>query len=159
MAKYEEQWERVERSYNRFKAITEGQPDTSQSKEYDDVPRGFFNECHNLKDHLKNDPGYQKHTPKEIEDYVTNTPALAICADISNSAKHLVLDRAPRSGGNTKFPSGRNITLRVMDDLTSTEQSTPEIAITYFVEVDSGTYRNAFQVATEALKAWQRFIF
>ncbi len=61
-------------------------------------------ECHSLKDWLKNDEKFLKYSGREIEDFVTKTRSLAICADFANGKKHFVCD--PHRTGREEFRSG-----------------------------------------------------
>lgn len=107
---WEEQFERVKRYYRRFGQLNEGTIHNAPSEERFDDVLAFFQNCYHLKDYLKNDQSYNNHNNDEIEAYVRNTRALAICADICNATKHLILINPPRSGDVPKF-GGRNIKL------------------------------------------------
>lgn len=157
MTKYVEQLERVRRYYNRFKGINDGIEHTSSTDYYVDDVYAFFQACYHLKDWLKNDGSYTVHTDQEIENYVSKTIALSICADICNGLKHLVLDsrRGPRSGDEPKM--GRtNVELTVTATL-SGPKVPPRISIKYEIQ-HAGKKLDGFQLATEALTAWTSFV-
>jgi len=99
MTLYADQLDRVRRYYGRFKQINDGIEMTEPSENYVDDVYAFFQNCHHLKDWLKNDSEFTNYTNRQIEDHVTNTPALAVCADLCNGRKHLCLNKGPRSGG------------------------------------------------------------
>lgn len=46
----------------------------------------FFEVCYHLKDWIKNSNNYNQFT--NVEDYITNSEYLRICADICNRLKH-----------------------------------------------------------------------
>jgi hypothetical protein len=112
----------------------------------------FFQNCYHLKDWLKNDPtfGNVKKTKQEIEDYVTNTPCLALCADICNGTKHLVLDRSPRSGD---IPKHEDFFLKAYEG----GPRHGEVSYTLVIE-HQGTKRDALSLARECVTAWKAFI-
>ena len=155
MAKYQEQLERVRRYYGRFKKLNDGMEHTAPSDIYIDDIYSFFLNCYHLKDWLKNDPEYIGHSDQQIEDHVTNTQALAICADICNGSKHLTFNHTPRSGAEPKLGK-KTITIDVSDSLSGEEIPT---RITMQVEVEhAGNKLDAFQLATDALQSWESFI-
>ena len=154
MERYREQLARTYRYYERLKKLNEGRATEPSSELNMDDIYAFFQNCYHLKDWLKNDPAYTLHSGKEIEDYVSKSTELCICADICNGSKHLTFNRPPRSGAKPKF--GRKI------------ESTGEIiasgkvvdrSFAMFVEVEHPCGRiDAFQLATAALKSWESFI-
>jgi hypothetical protein len=155
MALFEKQLERVRRYYNRFKTINNGRIHSEPSETYLDDIYTFFMHCYHLKDWLKKDPAYIKHTDQEIENYVSNTLPLAISADICNCSKHLLLDRPPRSGDKPRIGK-KTISVGVTDSLSGQEIPT---TIKIQVEVEhAGNKLDAFQLATDALKSWEVFI-
>lgn len=147
LTKYDEQLDRVKRWYERFKEIEEGRSHDRPSDYYQDVVYAFFMNCYHLKDWIKNDPASSSVAGK-VEDYISNTPDLSLCADICNGLKHLVLNRE-RSGedpefGPTKFDVG-----------VGTRPTT--IAVHYTINTNSGPI-DAFSLATKCLKDWKSFI-
>jgi hypothetical protein len=156
MSNYLEQFERVKRYYARFQKLNAGRPHDVPSEEYFDEIYAFFQNCYHLKEYLKNDPAFTKHSNQDIEDFLNNTPALAICADICNGLKHLTLKRPPRSGDIPKI-SRKNIALSINETIGSNKPA--EVKIKASIEIDhKGTKLDAFQVATDALRAWSSFI-
>lgn len=77
------------------------------SQETEDDIYAFFQNCYHIKDYLKNDPAYTKHTNSQIESYINRyrTFALTLCADICNGLKHLSLSRN-RSGATPEMEWG-----------------------------------------------------
>ncbi len=160
MANWQDQLERVRRYYLRFKRLNDGKIHSNHSENYVDDIYAFFQNCYHLKDHLKNDPAYNKHTNQQIENHVKNTQALAICADICNGSKHLMLNRSPRSGSRAELGK-KNIKLQLTDTLSTSEPGYQNIPVKIHmqVEVEHGSNKlDAFQLATDALLSWERFI-
>src|SRR5258708_35185261 len=62
--------------------------------------QAFFMDCCRLKDGLKNDSA-SGLSGKEAEDVVSNSGVLALCGDLANGSKHLVLT-TPRGDPNAK---------------------------------------------------------
>lgn len=155
MHPYEQQLERTRRYYKRFQAINDGLEATAPSEHYIDDMHAFFSVCYHIKDYLKNDPAFKKHTDQAIEAYVTNTQALAICADICNGQKHLALTRPPRSGGQPQFGK-RTIAVGVGHSLAGDEVP-QKLAIQLEVE-HAGNKLNAFAIASDAMNAWEVFV-
>src|SRR5579859_4316773 len=108
MPEYIEQWERVQRYLERLRAMYAGQRHAGSVEELVDDAYAFFQNCYHLKDWLKNDGAYTHHSDRDIEDFVSGTSALAICADICNGQKHLDLKKV-RSGNKPKFKGRRSI--------------------------------------------------
>lgn len=155
MAEYEEQLERTRRYFTRFKQLNDGMEHSAPSEMYMDDIYAFFQNCYHLKDWLKNDPAYTSHTGQQIEDHVTNTQSLSICADICNGSKHLTFDRRPRSGDEPKMAK-KVLTMDVTDSLSGDELP---MMIKMQVEVEhAGNKLDAFQLATAALQSWESFI-
>jgi hypothetical protein len=131
--KWEEQLARVRRYHARFKEANDGVEMRVTTEYAADDMHAFFQNCYHLKDWLKNDPAFTKKTDDEIEDYITATPCLALCADICNGTKHLSLhvwEGGPMHG---------------------------RIALKMSIE-HNGVMIDAFTLATECLAAWEAFL-
>jgi hypothetical protein len=112
---------------------------------HDDVV-AFFQACYHLKDWIKNDPAAAPVAPL-VEGYISRTPCLALAADICNGSKHLVLTMPPRSGHPSDFlhiGTTQNVRLET-------------IAMSFRVDTPTGS-QDAFQVATDCVKAWNAFV-
>ncbi len=149
MEKFEEQFERVNRFYRRFKEIYQGMRDTTEDDIY-----CFFQNCYHLKDFLKNDDKYTKHDASAIEHYVHNNKWLVICADICNATKHLILKNKP-----TPTVSDNSTVVVDSENNTLIESDGTYIITEFKVKIEhEGTEYDAFDVATEALNAWKTFV-
>jgi hypothetical protein len=159
MPAHQEQFARVKRYYDRFKRLNDGMEHAASSDSYLDDVHAFFQNAYHLKDWLKNDAAF-KRTNQEIEDYVTNTQPLAICADICNSTKHLVLTSAPRSGAVPSFGK-KQISIDFTDELSLSGVPAREhpTKIATKIQIEHGPHLfDAFDIATKAVLAWDSFL-
>ncbi|SIO60674.1 hypothetical protein SAMN05444166_6482 [Singulisphaera sp. GP187] len=160
MTGYQEQLNRVRRCFKRFERINEsGIFDGSVENHIDDI-HAFFQNCYHLKDWLKNDPAFSTRTGPEIENHINTTLELAICADICNSTKHLILTKSPRSGALPTMGK-KTFTIGITDTLPIAGEPVKEVpqTISLKIEIDhNGAKLDAFDVATKALQAWEKFI-
>jgi hypothetical protein len=178
MEKWQEQWDRVGRYYERLERLNRGLPHDSPSDAFymDDV-NAFFQNCYHLKDWLKNDDAYLRRcgavtnqeverNRREIEDNVSYITELAICADICNAtnylyahstsscesrAKHLALDRPPRSQKERSL-GARDLYLV----LGAAEQAGAAI-LRIAIRIDPDG-EDAFTVATAAVRSWELYL-
>lgn len=146
-SKYEEQLNRVRRWYQLFRKLDEGKLHDRPSDYYQDVVYAFFMNCYHLKDWIRNDPSASSVAGK-VEEYISATLELALCADICNSLKHLDLSKH-RSGEEPEFGP------RKFEVGVGTEPTT--IAAHYTINTDSGPI-DAFNLATKCLDAWEKFL-
>jgi hypothetical protein len=148
LPKYIEQYQRMKRWYKRFKEINDGGGHRMSSNNYKDEVYAFFINCYHLKDWLKNDTDFILNDT-EIEDFVRSNYYLEICGDICNGIKHMNLTR-PKIGKGAKMGSSRYA-------LVVGGEEGPLINIKYSINVD-GASCIAFDVATEAINAWEKFL-
>lgn len=154
MHPWEEQLNRARRWYERFKELNGGINPTMPSENYIDDALAFFMFCYHIKDYLKHDPAYSKHSNPQIEAHVSNTPMLALCGDICNGLKHLKLDPT-KTGDQPKFGK-REFRVAVTHNL-SGPNPPDTLAISLAIE-HAGTTLDAFQVATDAMQEWEAFV-
>ena len=145
--KYPEQWERIRRWYLRFEETSQGKLHDKQSDFYQDDVYAFFMNCYHLKDWIKNDPTAFALSAK-VETFISNVPEMALCADICNGLKHLVLTK-PRSPENPRFGK------RLFKVGVGTQPTT--IDVEYTIDTESGPI-DAFNLATKCMEAWQAFL-
>jgi hypothetical protein len=154
---YIDRLNKLKRWYERFRAINDGRVHDSPSDNYQDDVISFFCECHHFKDALKADGSFhiskcndiaEKHTCA-IENFINENQCLSICADICNKAKHVRLNRDPRSGALPEFESKQvHLTLGGHQ---------PVIQATYTITWNEKKI-NAFELASECVKKWEDFI-
>ena len=155
LSKHKEQFERVQRWYEIFKEINKGRIHNRTSEFYQDEVYAFFINCYHLKDWIINDKtvvilGTKAKKRKHVENYINSVDELKICADICNGSKHLCFDKEhpPRSGKKPEFGS------KTFKVTIGTEPT--KIAVKTLVNTSSGP-KNAFDLATKCIKAWEKF--
>jgi hypothetical protein len=142
---YLEQWERLNRWYERFKEIHCGREHTMPSENYKDEVYAFFLNCYHLKDWLIEDNAVPA---QEVEDFINDCDELKLCADICNAIKHLVLHKKPRSGVQPEFTK---------KDVSLTLGPEPaDVSIQYTIETAHGPI-DAFDIAKKNMEAWETF--
>jgi hypothetical protein len=140
MSRWDEQWERVQRYLERLQGYMVPH-DVDGHRVLDDA-YAFFQNCHHLKDWLKNDPE-SGLTGQEVEAVVSGSPDLKLCADVANGTKHLSLNRKSRTGhSSTSIVGDVNII-------------TGEGVTHHFRIVVGGSDLNAAKVARNAVKEWE----
>jgi len=154
--KYEEQWDRVKRWYQRFKDINDGKPHTRNAEyEVDDV-YSFFINCYHLKDWIISDDTVKiQNKRKHVEKYVhTTNDYLNDCGLICNSLKHLIPGKPEFVGKKydvaiSEFMGG--------DTKEMYEQNPTIIKIKFNIDTSDGI-QDAFDIATKCMKSWEKFI-
>lgn len=96
--KIEEQYDSMIRAYEnlRILATNIGKTAVIGDRTAVDATTSFFMNCYHFKDWLKKDSRIQ--CPKNVEDFISNSYALSIAADLCNSFKHAGIKSDPRSG-------------------------------------------------------------
>ena len=148
LIKYQEQFSRLNRWYERFKIINDGKIHDKPSDFYQDDVYAFFMNCYHFKDWIKNDPSAASVADK-VETYINDNRELSLCADICNGLKHLTVKKRERSEESPKFGH------RLFKVKVGTEPTT--IAVKYTIDTLSGPI-DAFEIATKCMKAWKSFI-
>src|SRR5262245_46618434 len=103
MASYRDQYDRMRRWYERFSKLNSGRSHDISTENYVDEIYAFFLNAYHLKDWIKNDHALGQPVRKSVEKYVNQTNALALCADICNSLKHLKRTESNRSRQDPQF--------------------------------------------------------
>lgn len=99
---YYDQYLRMKRSYRRLADYGSGRV-LASSDEALDALYHFLQDAYHLKDWIANDPIPQEEGVhgQDVEDFITDSENLSLCADLCNGTKHFVLDekrRRPRTG-------------------------------------------------------------
>lgn len=149
------QFFRTERWLGRVHAIYEGEYKTIGT--FDDLldhVLAFFLNCHHIKDWLKHGPGWHDDVLNDIkkaaiEQFVSETEALRICADLCNGNKHFHFDRDLRSGVAPSFGF-----TKVKIDATVT----PPVNRAAFTLRTARGDTDALALARECIEAWRSFI-
>jgi len=139
---------RLQYQFNKLRPIREGiYPAFGGNTEFELF--AFFEICYHLKDWIKHSP--ECRTFSCVENFINNSPALQICADICNTLKHKTLTKPPRSKsipGLFKISS----TMTVAPD--------PSLAC---VSIDKATIETVrgeeccFSLAEECMSEWKRY--
>lgn len=151
MPTWKEQWERVNRYYDRFRKINEGLEGHGEPSDYyfDDM-LAFFLNCFHLRDWLKKDNFQSTKIRKTPDKYVEDTLCLAICADLANAVKHMKLD-------GKKFPlKSGSAPGRIIRSMSVTGGS-PIVVLKANIE-HNGKVIDAFDLARECMDAWKEFL-
>jgi hypothetical protein len=144
--KYEEQWNRVLRWYERLKRISEGDETLRPSDSCEDDMYAFFLNCYHLKDWIMNDPS-RLQMKDRVEPFIGQSEALSICADLCNGIKHLSL-RKSRQGARFG-PRTQRIFVK---------SNTVVVRPGYIVISKTGTY-DASDLAWLCVSEWGKFFY
>ena len=150
--KYSEQYERMRRSYDRFREIKSRLTDKISS-DYEDDVYAFFMHCYHLKDWVKNDTSVKTRMTNigtDVERFISESEALSLCADLCNSLKRLELKRS--SGGERRTFGLKQYRQRVGLG------SSSSIRLEWLVERNVKPAIDAFELATECIAEWDKFL-
>jgi hypothetical protein len=146
VSSWAQQWSRVERWYLRFSETNSGRRHDRESDYYQDEAYAFFQNAYHLKDWLKNDPN-SSAIVSDIEQVISQSRNLSLCADLCNGSKHLRLDR-PRASADTKIGQ-RHFSVGLSEPQT--------ISARYVVESAGASY-DAFAVAGGCMQEWRAYL-
>ena len=150
--KYLEQYERVQRSYDRFREIKPGLTNKISS-DYEDNIYAFFMHCYHLKDWIKNDPSVESRMPSigtDVAHFINESEALSLCAELCNSLKRLELSRNSSGERPTFGRSQYHHRLSL--------GSGRSIRLEWLVERKDKPPIDAFELATECVAEWDKFL-
>ena len=150
--KYSEQYERMRRSYDRFREIKSRLTDKISS-DYEDDVYAFFMHCYHLKDWVKNDTSVKTRMTNigtDVERFISESEALSLCADLCNSLKRLELKRS--SGGERRTFGLKQYHQRLGLG------SGSSIRLEWLVERNVKPAIDAFELATECIAEWDKFL-
>src|SRR5688572_31501739 len=102
MSYWQLQWERLGRWYERFRRVNDSVAHVQPSENLADDIVAFFQNCHILCDHLKNDPGSGCVWDNDLKASYAQSRPLRLCRDISNASKHLTF-RGAKKGKEPQF--------------------------------------------------------
>ncbi len=156
MTKYQKQYQRAKRYYERFKRINDGVvPDCKTCQDtynMEDDVRSFFVHCYHVRDWIKNDDDAPDCMKKRVRSFINRNKYMRICADLCNGVKHRERNRKPLSSSQPRI-SDPDVILWVSD-----QESHPyKKAVSFKIRLGDETY-DAFEVATQAMKSWKMFI-
>lgn len=138
MSAYKEQLQRTRRYLQRIE-----QHDRPEDQYGDDM-WSFFQNCWHLKDWIKNDLEISAAQRDGVENKVSHSAALMICADLANARKHFKLNK-PRVGASH---SHKNFVI------TPGEPS----RIEYLINTGAGPKVDGLGLAHNCLAEWERIL-
>jgi hypothetical protein len=111
-----------------------------------DLIQSFFECVHHMKDWLGNDPasGVSK---RQGDALINSSSVLAICADLANGSKHLVLTN-PRTGDHSTTIARNDVTVFVGTGTSSHR----------FYIASAGVEHDALAIAEAAVSEWENFL-
>ncbi|PKL64952.1 MAG: hypothetical protein CVV32_05195 [Methanomicrobiales archaeon HGW-Methanomicrobiales-3] len=146
-----DQYQRVKRWFERFKAINEGSTkDIDIQQQYDDV-LAFFMNCYHLKDWLIKEDEFSTEWRKTVEQYISINECLQLCADIANGTKHF-------SPGNIPTRSGQQSELQPHVFPHLKDGILVGAIMKFYLVLDNGESIDAFNLAADCMKKWEDFM-
>ena len=149
---YLEQYERLQRAYDRFREFNLALTDKISS-DYEDEVYAFFMYCYHLKDWIKNDSSVKSRMPNigtDVEQFINESEALSLCVDLCNSLKRLELKRSSSGErptfGRKQYHHRLNI------------GSGSSIRLEWSIERNNKPPIDAFELATECIAEWDKFL-
>jgi hypothetical protein len=164
---WREQYDRMQRSYVRLLDIASGRVMAS-SDEARDALFHYFQDAYHLKDWLRN----SGEATAGIEDDITNTPALALCADLCNGTKHFRLNKPPRTGDAATGFTSQHVTVRpgtahaVAYVPSAHDASHPRVAhedppspaLHAWTVTSNGVHQDALTLASDVNREWDSWL-
>lgn len=151
---WKDQFRRMKRSHERLREALDGMG-SGGSDEARDRLFHFFQDAYHLKDWIKNDPEQHVGTTvgvalqsarSDVEDFISRTAALTLCADLCNGSKHLVR-RQHRGAADTGF-STQSVTV---------DLGAGTVRHMWTVEADGTIYDVDF-VVQDIVDEWERWL-
>jgi hypothetical protein len=160
VSEWKEQWERLGRWYGRLQklagnampprggtpaGLTAVEAQGENERATDDI-YAFFHNCYHLRDWLAQDSA-SGVTKSEVDQAIRNSPALSICADICNRAKHFELTLKPWTGD----PQAGTIA----------QHATVAIGVGVYTSwefLGAGNRYDAFRLANDCMSEWETFL-
>ncbi|HEB4992753.1 TPA: hypothetical protein R0E59_001532 [Aeromonas hydrophila subsp. hydrophila] len=140
---------RLQYQFNKLPSIRDGvYPQYGGNIEFELF--SFFEICYHLKDWVKNSPEYSSFT--NVEEFVSTTPALRICADICNRLKHKKLKSRRSNTEIGLFKITNTISVSMLDgdgqSMTRIDKAT--------IETERGE-ECCFILAEECMREWEQY--
>jgi hypothetical protein len=135
---------RIERWYERICELDSGERHGTSIEMDADEFVVFFMFCYHLKDCIIKETDIPSN---EVETFITQTPSLALCADIANGTKHFGIDEG------RSFRSRNDLRMRPCVRLEG-DKVRPGLLITK----NDGTQLHAIDLARECMEKWVEFL-
>lgn len=149
-----EQLERTKRYLKRLRDIYAGVFDDGTTRiSYEDDVLSFFMHCYHVRDWLVHSHEVQVRA-KDIDDFISQSYCLCLCADISNGVKHCKLTRPPRTGSQPNF-SGKEYNSSLW--FIGASGGGELLQATYTIQTATGVV-DALSLAEECVATWSDFI-
>ncbi|QXZ09595.1 hypothetical protein KUF54_16580 [Comamonas sp. Y33R10-2] len=110
----------------------------------------FFEICYHLKDWVKNSPECSSFS--DVENFIKDTPALRICADICNRLKHKTLTRRRSNSEIGIFQITSTISVSMPEDKSHSMARLDKATI----ETERGE-ECCFALAQECMNEWNQY--
>jgi hypothetical protein len=149
---WREQYGRMRRSYDRLIAEAQGELSASSDHARDSLFH-FFQDAYHLKDWLKNDPTVTIPA-QTIEDAITDSDVLSLCADLCNGTKHFRLTTTKTSDLGTGFDT-QSVAVRPAA-VGSGKLADPPLHS--WTVASGGTTRDAKTLAGDVVAAWDSWL-
>lgn len=148
-----EQLERTRRYLQRIREIYAGVFDDGSTKQsYEDDVLSFFMHCYHVRDWLIHTKVAQVQA-RQVEEFISGSTCLRLCADICNGVKHCKLTKPPRSGAQPDFSGKEYISSLWLSGSSGGEL----LQATYTIETAAGVV-DALVLAEECVQNWSDFI-
>jgi hypothetical protein len=163
--RYREQYDRMRRWYERFRAIAVFPSLDRSVAEMTDEVFAFFESCLHLREWIRYDNSLPESVRLAAREYVKTNRALALCRYIAVGSKHLTVER-PVSDEKATIKTRRATETRPYypgddddDDGFALPPGTPihTVVVRFHVETDAGQM-DAFELATACVAAWDEFL-
>lgn len=148
-----EQLERTRRYLQRLRDIYAGIfNDGSTKQSYEDDVLSFFMHCYHVRDWLIH-ADVAPVRSRQVDEFISRTTCLMLCADICNGVKHCKLTKTPRSGSQPGF-SGKEY----RSSLWLSGSSGGELLqARYTIQTANGVV-DVLNLAEECVQSWSDFV-
>jgi hypothetical protein len=160
--RYREQYDRMMRWYERFRAVAVESPlGRSVSHQRDDV-FAFFESCLHVFEWIKYDEDVPQSVREAAWDHVQNDRTLKLCRYLAIGSKHLIV-KNPVGDEKARIETRRAFDIVLSEGLSEGDErllppgvSIHNVTVRFYVETDSGQ-EDAFAFATMCVAAWAEF--
>jgi hypothetical protein len=134
------------RSYNTLRKVSINTGNHISNVDGQEATEDFFVHCYHFKDYVK-----REFPPlsKTVEDFISNSFELSLCADYCNASKHAGLDKNPRSGEHFESILEHTRMDVVRDQFIC--------SATVEIKTNRGSYKS-IDIATKCIEKWNPFL-
>jgi hypothetical protein len=145
---WRQRWDLIRVELGQIESPAVGEMSAKATHEARNRLHTFYISTYHLKDALKLDATATGVSDKTIEDEISNTPALALLADLANLDKHGKLDRPPRSG---------HVPVIMSESARRSSTDQPDWVLVLEIE-HAGITHDGIDIARRAVAAWDNFL-